>query len=407
MGLVKLLTDPGSFKFYKGKGYAYGPREIPYGDDRPGGGDSGYPLVTTPLPSVESAPTEKTSIDQLYRGTGVLSQAVLKDTERISKFLVTGTGLAFLAKEQTLLLTENIRRYGNDTTNWTYINPVSYIANTALAGTGEHIKNTFTFGLKPQFSRENTFGEANPGLAKKSKQPVMGTDRITTSPMYIAKQADTNIKDTVDFYITKINNDGSGDNTYIHFRSYIKGLSDSYGADWKTMRYMGRGEDFFFYNGFNRDISFDFQVPVLSRLEQSAVFSKLNYLASLMAPDYTAGGFMRGNLVKITLGDYLVDVPGILTGISYDIEDDGGWDIGYDANGTKPDGNYVMPKMIKVGGFKFKPIHTFIPKTVNPKFIETGDGQYVDAPFISFGKNGLNETETGGYSNKKQQVIDG
>lgn len=398
MGLIKLLTDPGQFKFYKAKGYQYKPREVPYGNDRPGGGSSDAPLVTTPLPSVESSPTAKTTPDSLYRGQGVVTKAVLDDTKRISKFLLTDQGLEFLATQQALLITENIRMYGNNVSKWRYINPASYIENTSLAATGVHVKNTFQFGLKPVHSRENTFLESNPGLAKRSKQPVMGTDRITTSPMYIAKQADDYLKDTVNFYITKVNNDGSGDNTYIHFRSYIKGLSDNYGADWKSTRYMGRGEDFFMYNGFSRDISFDFQVPILSRLEQASVYSKLNYLASLMAPDYTAGGFMRGNIVKITLGDYLIDVPGILTGISFDMEEAAGWDIGeYNDAGVKQDGSYVMPKLINVGGFKFKPIHTFIPQTVQEKYITSGKGTDVNSPFISFGKSGDVSNNNGGY----------
>jgi hypothetical protein len=35
-------------------------------------------------------------------------------------------------------------------------------------------------------------------------------------------------------------------------------------------------------------------------------------------------GFMRGNLFKLTIGDYITDLPGILTGISFDIND-AGW----------------------------------------------------------------------------------
>ena len=159
---------------------------------------------------------------------------------------------------------------------------------------------------------------------------------------------------------------------------------------------MGRGENFYYYNGFSRDINFKFQIPVMSKYEQSSVYSKLNYLASLMAPDYvsTGGinqGFMRGNLVRLTLGDYLVDVPGIIQGISYTQNDEAGWDIAKNALGNPATikdadtGGWVMPKIIKVSGFTFKPIHTFIPKTVNIKSITQG-GQFVDAPFINFGK---------------------
>jgi hypothetical protein len=410
MGLIKLLTDPSSFKFYangdpyskyQGKGYEYGPRERPYGNDLPGGGSSKFPLITTPLPEVDSAPNPKTTPDGLYRGQGVLSKAVLDDTKRISKLLITEEGLQFLAKQQALQFKENLSLYGNRPDLWRYNNPASYIEQTALAATGIHVKNTFSIGSfnQDREPRVSKYGEAttNVTVGDLAANSLAGTDQITTSPMYIAQSAKTGpgYDDTVNMYITKINNDGSGNNTYIHFRSYIKGLSDGYNADWKSSRYMGRGEDFYSYNGFKRDISFNFEVPVLSQREQSSVYSKLNYLASLMAPDYTQGGFMRGNLVKLTVGDYITDVPGILTGIDFKIDESAGWNIGRDEFGNKIDGDYVMPKLIEVGGFKFLPIHDFIPKTVQQSFIETGNGVNNDAPFITYGKKG--NASSGGY----------
>jgi len=414
MGLIKLLTDPSSFKFYangdpynkyRGKGYSYDPREVPYGNDRPGGGTSNDPLITTPLPEVESSPTAKTTPDSLYRGQGVLSQAVLDDTKRISKFLVTSEGLQFIAKQQALLLESNIKRFGNNVSQYEFFNPAKLVQQTALAGTGEHIKQNFTFGLTNTVKREGKFGEAEQGSNVAKTNPILGTDRITTSPIYKSSQARTGVgyDDTVNLYFTKINNDGSGNNTYIHFRSYIKGFSDSYGADWKSFSYMGRGEDFFKYNGFDRDLSFSFDVPVLSAREQSSVYSKLNYMASCMAPDYTSGGFMRGNLFKLTVGDYITDLPGILTGISFDFPDDAGWDIGRSIDGNKSE-TYVMPKLINVGGFKFKPIHNFIPQTVNDKFITSGNGTEVNTPFITFGKTGEISNSAGGYSNKVETI---
>ena len=444
MGLKKLLTDPSSFKFYangdpytlyRGDGYTYGPREIPYTSVAPGEGVQGNgtnpnpyhnvgPLkdrVTSILPSLEEAPTTPTIIDSLYRGEGLVTQATLEDTKRISNFLITQEGLQFLAKEQALLITQNIRQFGNDVSRWNFINPLSYVANTALAPTGAPgLRNTFTFGVRPTGNtRETAFGEPDYSISNRKflnnilrndpNSALNKTDKVTTSPMYIAQQVDSNIKDTVPFYFTIINNDGSGDNTYIHFRAYVEGLSDSYDADWKAISYMGRGEQAYMYNGFKRDISFGFQVPVMSDLEQSAVYSKLNYLASCMAPDYTSGGFMRGNLVKITIGDYVKDLPGILGGVNFKINDDAGWDIGKNEDLTES-GTYIMPKLIEVSGLKFTPIHNFIPEKVSQKFIVSGNGVDVNSPFITFGRgrktspattlNPATTTEiAGGYKN--------
>jgi hypothetical protein len=121
-----------------------------------------------------------------------------------------------------------------------------------------------------------------------------------------------------------------------------------------------------------------------------------------MAPDYTEGGFMRGNLVKITIGDYIIDLPGIIKDIGFDFDDEGGWDIARNDLGDKEENAYVMPKLINVKSIKFTPIHNFIPQTVSEKFVISGSGNNVNAPFISFGKTGDPNNNAGGYSNSPQ-----
>ena len=412
--LVTILTQPESFQFYRGKGYTYGPREVSLNAGTPnnegimGNGSTTKPLIITPLPTLDAEPTSKTSIDSLFRGTGLSERARNEDIKRIEKFLESPAGRQFILKEQTLLLKQNIEVYGKDILKYKTINPLSYIANVATSGTGVRVPNILNFGLNPSLTREALYGEIasypNNRTRKIAQKAGLNVDTITTSPMYMAQSVKGEyLNDTVPFYIQKINNDGSGNNTYIHFRAYVTGLTDDYGADWSETKYMGRGEKFFSYHGFSRDISFGFSVPVLSRAEQSSVYSKLNYLASMMAPDYTEGGFMRGNLVKITIGDYIKDLPGILKGVSYEIDSEAGWDIARDELGNKEPDAYVMPKLIQVKGIKFVPIHNFIPQTVSSKFIGTindinGKGNDVNSPFITFGR-GKEANSTGGYKN--------
>ncbi len=410
MGLVTILTQPESFQFYKGKGYAYNPRAIPLTAGTPdndgimGNGSTTKPLIITPLPTLDTEPTPKTSIDSLFRGTGLSEKARNEDIKRIEKFLDSPAGRQFILKEQTLLLKQNIAVYGTDILKYKTINPLSYIANVTTSGTGVRVPNILNFGLNPSLTREALYGELASypnNTTRKIAKKAGGTnvDTITTSPMYMAQAAkEEYLNDTVPFYIQKINNDGSGNNTYIHFRAYITGLTDDYGADWTENKYMGRGEKFYSYHGFSRDISFGFSVPVLSRAEQSSVYSKLNYLASIMAPDYTEGGFMRGNLVKITIGDYITDLPGIIKGIGYEVDGEAGWDIARNERGDKLTDSYVMPKLIRISSISFLPIHNFIPQTVSNKFITEGKGLNVNAPFITFGR-GKNANNNGGYAN--------
>jgi len=422
MGLLTQKTDLKSLK---------------YGSDRFDGGSSGQPFVKTPIaPSVQGglSPTfpfgpealigQTGGVDQLVRGGFLLPTKLSDDIKRISKFLVTGQGLQFLAKQQGLYIAEQISLYGLDIKKWNKIyNPLSPIVNTTLAPTGAHLANIilrkggasginegegYLLGFpNTDIPRDKIYKEGKTYLLDKNKKAAGSDDRadgITTKPLYKSQSVNPELKDTVDFRIVKIDNSGKGNNTYIHFRAYIEGLSDSYKADWGATKYMGRGENFYFYNGFDREVSFKFQVPVLSKYEQKQVFAKLNYLASLCAPDYSQGGFMRGNIIKLTIGDYLIDVPGIFSGVTYTINDDAGWDIAKKDDGTKMSinegdtGGWVMPRLIEVSGFTFKPIHNFIPKTVDENYINTKNGAYVDAPFINYGKLSGETDNEGGYS---------
>jgi hypothetical protein len=405
MGLLSQKTDLKSLK---------------YGRDRFNGGSSGQPYVKTPIAPSDTTPVfpfgpealigQTGGVDQLTRGGSLVPTKLSDDVQRISKFLISNQGITFLAKQQGLYLSEQIQLYGLDYSKWKeFYNPLSPITNTALAPTGKHLANILYVGQKPSdnIPREGKYREGKTFKIKPTNFDSIQNqedrvDKITSKPL--SREKDEDLQDTVPFRIVKIDNSGNGNNTYINFRAYIEGLSDSYKADWGSFKYMGRGENFYFYNGFDREISFKFQVPVLSKYEQKQVFAKLNYLASLCAPDYSQGGFMRGNIIKLTIGDYLIDVPGIFQGVSYAISDDAGWDIARGDNGNKiginegDTGGYVMPRLIDVSGFTFKPIHNFIPKTVDENYVNNKNGSYVDAPFISYGKLSGGTDNEGGYS---------
>ena len=187
----------------------------------------------------------------------------------------------------------------------------------------------------------------------------------------------------IKFNIAVISNDDPSLKTYVHFRAYIDGITDSFGAEWNSTKYPGRGEDFFKYGGFNRDISFGFKVHVQSRAELFPVYQKLNYLSSILAPDYSTGGFMRGNIVQLTVGDYINNMYGVITGFSYSITEDTTWDLARSNDGTVDVNSAQLPMLISVDSFSFKPIHNFIPRLV------TQDDDKLSTPkFLSLGATG-------------------
>jgi hypothetical protein len=207
------------------------------------------------------------------------------------------------------------------------------------------------------------------------------------------------ITDIIPFKIEVLDNNG-GTNQIIVFRAYLENMSDQYKASYDSYKYNGRAEDFYKYKGFGRDISLDFNVPALSRKDMIPNYQKLNALAGILAPSYSPGlGYMRGNIIRLTVGDYLKNVPGILRGINLTPVFDAGWEIDRDTSGnsltvgafaTKDQASnkfieptsyadkYVgrLPKLIKVSGFDFTPIHNFVPRTQKP-FI--ADSNYVSS----------------------------
>ena len=147
-------------------------------------------------------------------------------------------------------------------------------------------------------------------------------DKINAQKMYESQGPDNTkaINDLVKFRIAVINNDkADGTATYIHFRAFIDGFSDNYGANWDSVKYVGRGEELYNYAGFTREISMDFTVYAQSKAELIPMYKKLNYLASTLAPDYNAAGFMRGNIVRLTMGGYLYEQPGIIKSLNYTV----------------------------------------------------------------------------------------
>jgi hypothetical protein len=142
-------------------------------------------------------------------------------------------------------------------------------------------------------------------------------------------------------------------------------MDDNYNAEWNDFRYMGRGEKFYRYNGFTRTVNLAWTVAAQSKEELIPMYQKLNFLASSLTPDYSANGYMRGNLAVLTVGGYLFEQPGIINSINYSVPTESPWEIGInDQKGSAFDSDHTvkeLPHIIKVTGFSFTPIHEFVP----------------------------------------------
>ena len=218
----------------------------------------------------------------------------------------------------------------------------------------------------------------NPG--KKQKDDKVALDSVNYRQIYKTSANNPIVPETNDlvkFRIGVIDNDNPSKKTNIHFRAFIDSMDDSYSADWQAQKFMGRGENFYRYNGFDRTVSLSWTVVAQSKKELIPMYQKLNYLASVCAPDYSDLGYMRGNLIKLTIGGYLYEQVGIMKGINYTVPQESPWEIGipYGSSeggtplGVESDGDVKeLPHMIKVTGFQFIPIHDFVPSVQKNSF---------------------------------------
>jgi hypothetical protein len=240
------------------------------------------------------------------------------------------------------------------------------------------------------FNREKTYKTGNPGIKDADRsnpyQDILTnvkdqtSDLISLQPLYTSNSVNNEDEqsDLIKFTISVVDNDDPSQRTWITFRAFIDSFGDSFNASWNEYKYVGRGESFYRYGGFGRSISLAFKAAVQTRQEQFPLYQKLNYLASLTAPDYSENGFMRGNLVYLTVGDWLVDVPGVLKGISLGIPNESPWEIARDRVGARQSDIAQLPFVVEVSGFDFAPIHNFVPRKNAP---------FIGAPVLNSQKN--------------------
>jgi hypothetical protein len=195
-------------------------------------------------------------------------------------------------------------------------------------------------------------------------------DTLNAYPIYQSESTRTQtqedpfnpVNDLVKFRIAIINNDKPNLKQFIHFRAFLDSFTDNYSSQWDELQYMGRGEKFYKYQGFDRKINMSWTVAAQSKEELIPMYHKLNYLASSLTPDYSSNGYMRGNLVSLTVGGYLYEQVGIITSLTYTIPEESPWEIGIDTEGGYDPSVKELPHIIKVTGFQFIPIHNFVPK---------------------------------------------
>ena len=202
------------------------------------------------------------------------------------------------------------------------------------------------YNTNSMIARGGSYNQGRTGLMRRdyrqptSKTKPYGGDAITQQSI-----TGTNIKnmeqeygDLIKFYIK----DPIGGKT-LRFRSYITAMNDSLGATWTGVKYIGRPNNLFLYEGASdRKLSFSLKVAALSRYDVVHMWKKVNYLTSLCYPHVNSNtGQMIGPVVGLTLGDWFQDEPGFFDSVNITVDTSSPWEINLEDHRYAADGGLI------------------------------------------------------------------
>lgn len=101
----------------------------------------------------------------------------------------------------------------------------------------------------------------------------------------------------------------------IDFRAFIEDLNHSAKGQFEDVKYVGRPERFVTYKGMTRNLTFSMYLVAFSENEVDTIWTRANMLNKLVYPITSRGGFMTPPLVRLTIGNMIVDQPGYVESI--------------------------------------------------------------------------------------------
>jgi hypothetical protein len=206
-----------------------------------------------------------------------------------------------------------------------------------------------------------------PGLDRSKRENVLSgtSDKLTLVPYGSAEdiksanpkysnlfdKSNINYPDFIPFKIYDIYND-----KWIIFRATLSSMTDSITSDWSEKSYVGRPEKFPIYTGVSRGFNVSWKVYAGSRDDLKPMWTKLNYLIGLQYPNYRSG-VMVSPIIKYTVGDIFVDMPGYFSSLTISYPDEAPWETVKDGKNT-----LYLPTIVDITA-DFKPLYKEIPQS--------------------------------------------
>ena len=290
-------------------------------------------------------------------------EARKNDLIRITEWLASPAGLKFAGKQALLRTTGNLDSFSREDilkaagrgTADAATAIAMILAQVPLNGTGTHFlfnelsslafsQDSFYIGNRNAANEANYRGIVTIKKSSKIKgdktwddrgfAPTGDSDDIGVTTVGEGATKERISKDTlpVVFYIV-------GEKaSFIIFRGFVTGLTNSFNANWNAVNYVGRGEAMYTYANSTRGISFKLQVPMFSKQEQEACYKKVNSLTSHIYPKYE-NNLPQGTLTGLRIGDYFNQYC-VINSITDTVDINVPWSVG--------SANLMLPQVINL-----------------------------------------------------------
>ena len=112
----------------------------------------------------------------------------------------------------------------------------------------------------------------------------------------------------------------------VQFKAIIKTLSYKFAPDWSSVKYVGRPDQVWLYNGVQHDVDCSFIAAAETRDEMLVIWHHLNELAQKVSPAFYQNR-MVAPVYTLKIGSFIDNQYGFLRSLDFTIEEDTPWDI--------------------------------------------------------------------------------
>lgn len=114
---------------------------------------------------------------------------------------------------------------------------------------------------------------------------------------------------------------------FIHLLSNITGFTDTPTPTWGEAKGVGSPYKFYFYESFEREVSFKTQIYASSQEELSLVWNKANEIMKLTNGTSAGSNGIRGKVCSLRIGDMFDSNDGFITNCTLSVPDISPWEI--------------------------------------------------------------------------------